>query len=237
MTEQYNSKGSGTVTAGTEMVWDETAFSVLKSYERTLTQWADDDRVPEYLREDLRKFMSWFRPIQDALRALVTASTASRMKGGMKALEWSEEEDADGIWAWVAAPHRYEVFHEASDVETKGVQLAHNRDILGFYPSVDEAKAAAQAHYAALAATETPNTAPGEVSGGDGWQPPKGWVLVPEEPTLEMLNAAVDVDSFKLGDISPLGFRISPQMLFEQCYAAMVAAAPPSPRYAGRTGR
>lgn len=42
------------------------------------------------------------------------------------------------------------------------------------------------------------------------------------EPTREMLNAAIDVDSFKLGNISPLGFRCSPQMLFEQCWAAMI---------------
>lgn len=50
-----------------------------------------------------------------------------------------------------------------------------------------------------------------------------GKVLVPVEPTREMLNAAVDVDTFRLGDISPLGFRISPQRLFEKCYAAMIA--------------
>lgn len=51
-------------------------------------------------------------------------------------------------------------------------------------------------------------------------------VVVPVEPTHEMLNAAIDVDSFRLGDISPLGFRISPQMLFEKCWSAMLAAAP-----------
>lgn len=50
----------------------------------------------------------------------------------------------------------------------------------------------------------------------------EGMVIVPVEPTREMLNAAVDVDSYKLGDISPLGFRISPQRLFEKCYAAMI---------------
>lgn len=50
-----------------------------------------------------------------------------------------------------------------------------------------------------------------------------GKCLVPVEPTREMLNAAVDVDTFRLGDISPLGFRISPQRLFEKCYAAMIA--------------
>ena len=54
----------------------------------------------------------------------------------------------------------------------------------------------------------------------------EGFVLVPVEPTREMLNAAIDVDSFKLGDISPIGFRCSPQKLFERCYAAMIAAAP-----------
>jgi hypothetical protein len=57
---------------------------------------------------------------------------------------------------------------------------------------------------------------------------PEGYQLVPIEPTREMLNAAVDVDSFKLGDISPIGFRCSPQQLFERCYKAMLAAAPTS---------
>lgn len=54
----------------------------------------------------------------------------------------------------------------------------------------------------------------------------EGWKMVPVEPTEEMLNAAIDTDSFKLGDISPLGFRCSPQMMFERCYAAMLSAAP-----------
>ncbi len=54
----------------------------------------------------------------------------------------------------------------------------------------------------------------------------EGFVMVPSGPTREMLNAAIDVDSFKLGDISPLGFRCSPQQLFERCYRAMLAAAP-----------
>lgn len=58
---------------------------------------------------------------------------------------------------------------------------------------------------------------------------PEGWALVPLGPTRDMLNAAVDVDSFKLGDIAPLGFRCSPQMLFEQCWAAMLSAAPAAP--------
>lgn len=49
-------------------------------------------------------------------------------------------------------------------------------------------------------------------------------VVVPVEPTMKMLNAAIDIDSFKLGDISPLGFRISPQKMFERCYRAMLAA-------------
>lgn len=53
-----------------------------------------------------------------------------------------------------------------------------------------------------------------------------GFVMAPVVPTDAMLNAAVDVDSFKLGDISPIGFRCSPQRLFERCYAAMLSAAP-----------
>lgn len=53
--------------------------------------------------------------------------------------------------------------------------------------------------------------------------------LVPKEATREMLNAAIDVDSFKLGDISPIGFRCSPQQLFERCYRSMLSAAPTPP--------
>ena len=53
----------------------------------------------------------------------------------------------------------------------------------------------------------------------------RGLAVVPVEPTVAMLDAAIDVDAFKLGDISPLGFRCSPQQLFEQCYAAMINAA------------
>lgn len=60
------------------------------------------------------------------------------------------------------------------------------------------------------------------------------WVLVPRNPSPEMLNAAIDVDSFKLGDISPLGFRCSPQQLFEKCYTAMLSTAP-APPVAGET--
>ena len=53
------------------------------------------------------------------------------------------------------------------------------------------------------------------------------WVMVPREPTMTMLNAAIDTDPFKLGNISALGFRCSPQTMFERCYRAMIAAAPP----------
>lgn len=57
----------------------------------------------------------------------------------------------------------------------------------------------------------------------------EGYVLVPVKPSMAMLNAAIDTDSRKLGDISPLGFRCSPQMMFERCWAAMLdAAATPS---------
>lgn len=62
-----------------------------------------------------------------------------------------------------------------------------------------------------------------------GWSiaaPGGDTVTVPREPTREMLNAAIDTDSFKLGDISPLGFRCSPQAMFERCWTAMIAAAP-----------
>lgn len=57
-------------------------------------------------------------------------------------------------------------------------------------------------------------------------QVPEGWKLVPERPTTEMLNAAVDVEPYKLGDISALGIRHSPQKLFDRCYSAMLTAAP-----------
>lgn len=58
---------------------------------------------------------------------------------------------------------------------------------------------------------------------------PEGWQLVPKEPTREMLNAAIDIDSIRLGCIASLGFRCSPQRLFERCYAAMLTTAPPAP--------
>ncbi len=53
-----------------------------------------------------------------------------------------------------------------------------------------------------------------------------GYVVVPREATTAMQNAAIDVDSRKLGYIAPLGFRCSPQQLFERCYSAMLSAAP-----------
>ena len=52
-----------------------------------------------------------------------------------------------------------------------------------------------------------------------------GWAVVPVEPTREMLNAAIDTDRYKLGDISPLGFRCSPQQMFNKAYEAMLKAA------------
>ena len=45
------------------------------------------------------------------------------------------------------------------------------------------------------------------------------------EPTLSMCNAAIDTHPHELGDISPLGLRMSPQKLFAQCWRAMVDAA------------
>jgi hypothetical protein len=55
---------------------------------------------------------------------------------------------------------------------------------------------------------------------------PEGWKMVPVEPTEEMLNAAIDAHGLKIGCIAPLGLRMSPQMMFEKSYAAMLAAAP-----------
>jgi hypothetical protein len=52
-----------------------------------------------------------------------------------------------------------------------------------------------------------------------------GFAVVPVEPTREMLNAAIDTDRYKLGDISPLGFRCSPQQMFNKAYEAMLKAA------------
>lgn len=52
-----------------------------------------------------------------------------------------------------------------------------------------------------------------------------GFAVVPKEPTREMLNAAIDTDRFKLGDIKPLGFRRSPQQMFNKAYGAMLTAA------------
>jgi len=57
------------------------------------------------------------------------------------------------------------------------------------------------------------------------------WVMVPRKASMTMLNAAIDVDSLRLGNISPLGFRCSPQTLFERCWSATLSAAPTiSPR-------
>lgn len=53
-----------------------------------------------------------------------------------------------------------------------------------------------------------------------------GWVVVPKVATQEMLNAAIDAHGHKLGCIAPLGFRMSPQQMFEASFAAMLAAAP-----------
>lgn len=65
-------------------------------------------------------------------------------------------------------------------------------------------------------------------------QAPQGWKLVPVESTIAMENAAIDLDAFKLGDISPMGFRISPQQLFRECYKRMIAAAPdPKEQFTG----
>ena len=52
-----------------------------------------------------------------------------------------------------------------------------------------------------------------------------GFAVVPVEPTRDMLNAAIDTDRYKLGDISPLGFRCSPQQMFNKAYEAMLKAA------------
>lgn len=54
-------------------------------------------------------------------------------------------------------------------------------------------------------------------------------VMVPRVPTRAMLNAAIDAHGLKLGCIGALGFRRSPQWMFEQSYAAMLAAAPAPP--------
>jgi len=54
----------------------------------------------------------------------------------------------------------------------------------------------------------------------------EGWKLVPVDPTMTMLNAAIDTDPHKLGDISPLGFRMSPQSMFERAWRSMLAASP-----------
>ncbi len=49
--------------------------------------------------------------------------------------------------------------------------------------------------------------------------------VVPVEPQRTMLNAAIDAHGHKLCEISRLGFRMSPQMMFEKSYSAMLAAA------------
>ena len=54
----------------------------------------------------------------------------------------------------------------------------------------------------------------------------EGWRLVPVEPAVEMLNAAVDATGAGSG-MSWNG--MSPQSLFERGYRAMLAAAPAPP--------
>ena len=49
---------------------------------------------------------------------------------------------------------------------------------------------------------------------------------MPTKADWNMQCAAIDTDPHKLGCIGPLGFRISPQMMFERCWSAMIAAAP-----------
>lgn len=52
------------------------------------------------------------------------------------------------------------------------------------------------------------------------------WVMVPTDPTSVMLDAAIDTDPYKLGDLAPLAIRYSPQELFRRAWVAMLAAAP-----------
>lgn len=59
-----------------------------------------------------------------------------------------------------------------------------------------------------------------------------GLAVVPVQSDFAMQCAAIDTDSIKLGDISPLGFRCSPQQMFAKCWTAMLAASP----YAKREG-
>ena len=55
---------------------------------------------------------------------------------------------------------------------------------------------------------------------------PDGWQLVPKEPTQEMLQAALDYHgSSRYQDEPPLSDEVSDT----ECYAAMLAAAPPAP--------
>jgi len=72
----------------------------------------------------------------------------------------------------------------------------------------------------AIAAWNTRPTPP-----ADAPSIPTDMVLVPREATQAMCNAAIDTHPYELGDISPIGFRCSPQKLFAECYRAMIAAA------------
>jgi hypothetical protein len=47
-----------------------------------------------------------------------------------------------------------------------------------------------------------------------------------KDPTPEMCNAAIDTHPFELGDISPIGLRMSPQSMFAAAFSAMLAASP-----------
>lgn len=41
-------------------IFDATDITILRRYQKVLTEWSQDtERVPQYLREDLTRFLSW----------------------------------------------------------------------------------------------------------------------------------------------------------------------------------
>jgi hypothetical protein len=92
-----------------------------------------------------------YRAAREAIRAYLSHSPAPVT--GVKvrelaALAWQEEWNEDDVCALTCIPVRYDIFHQAVDVNELGFQLCDNSGILGFHPSIEAAKAAAQADYA-----------------------------------------------------------------------------------------
>lgn len=76
---------SGGVTEARPEPMEATDISILDSYSRALGAWAKDDSTPDILRSELTRFLTWFSPIRDQLRALGVGD--ERMGEGWQPIE------------------------------------------------------------------------------------------------------------------------------------------------------